>query len=68
MHGPHVRPVYTIFKLCEDFGVSRSKVYEEIAASRLKTFKFGPRQTRIAGEDALAWRETYRQAAEQQKP
>ena len=41
-----------------DFGVSRSAVYQEIKAGRLRVFKIGT-ATRIAGEDAMAWRELY---------
>jgi hypothetical protein len=54
-----VKPVYSIPEFCEDFGPSRSVAYEEIKAGRLRVFKVGA-ATRIAGEDALAWRAIYR--------
>jgi hypothetical protein len=57
--GVHVKPVYSIPEFCRDFGVGRSSAYVEIRAKRLRAFKVGA-STRIAGEDALAWREAYR--------
>ena len=55
----HVKPVYTIPEFCRDFAIGRTVVYEEIQAGRLRAFKLRA-GTRIAGEDALAWRELYR--------
>lgn len=57
--GVVVRPVYNIPDFCKDFGTSRSVAYEEIKAGRLRVFKNGS-ATRIAGEDALAWRDAKR--------
>jgi hypothetical protein len=54
-----VKPVYTLREFCRDFGPCRSVAYEEIKAGRLRIFKVGA-ATRIAGEDALAWRELKR--------
>ena len=54
-----IKPVYTLPVFCRDFGIGRSFAYIEIKAGRLRTFKYGA-ATRIAGEDALAWRELYR--------
>ncbi len=56
-----VRPVYTVDAFCGDFGIGRSTFYAEVRAGRLKAFKIGDR-TAVAGEDAMAWRERYRQA------
>lgn len=57
----NVRPVYTMEAFCRDFGICRSLAYEEIRARRLRVYKVGA-STRIAGEDALAWRDLYRGA------
>ncbi len=57
-----VKPSYKVPEFCLAFGVGRTRVYEEIAAGRLKAFKIG-RATFIAGEDALAWRDAYRTTA-----
>ena len=54
-----VKPVYSMPEFVRDFGVSRSAVYQEIKAGRLRVFKIRT-ATRIAGEDAMAWRESYR--------
>jgi hypothetical protein len=54
-----VKPVYTLQDFCRDFGICRSLAYEEIRGRRLRAYKVGA-STRIAGEDALAWRESYR--------
>ena len=53
-----VKPVYSMPEFVRDFGVSRSAVYQEIKAGRLRVFKIGT-ATRIAGEDAMAWRALY---------
>jgi hypothetical protein len=54
-----VKPVYTVSEFCRDFGLCRSVAYEEIKAGRLRIFKVGA-STRIAGEDAMAWRDSKR--------
>jgi hypothetical protein len=56
-----VRPAYTVDAFCGDFGIGRSTFYAEVRAGRLKAFKVGDK-TMIAGEDAMAWRERYREA------
>ena len=56
-----VKPVYTLQDFCRDFGICRSLAYEEIRDRRLRAYKVGA-STRIAGEDALAWRDSYRDA------
>ena len=56
-----VKPVYALQDFCRDFGICRSMAYEEIRAGRLRAYKVGA-STRIAGEDALAWRDFYRGA------
>lgn len=61
MHGLQVKPVYTLQEFTRDFGICRSLVYEEIKAGRLRAYKVGA-STRVAGEDALAWRDHYRRA------
>lgn len=58
-HIVQLKPAYTIPEFCRDFAIGRSRAYDEIAAGRLKAFKIGA-STRIAGEDALAWRERFR--------
>ncbi|WP_191061406.1 helix-turn-helix domain-containing protein [Geminicoccus harenae] len=62
-----VRPAYDIPGFCEAFGVGRSHVFDEIARGRLRATKIG-RRTVIAGTDALAWLEAYRQASGQSSP
>jgi excisionase family DNA binding protein len=54
-----VRPAYTVDNFCAEFGVGKSKFYEEIRTGRLRAYKVGDR-TMIAGEDGLAWRDRYR--------
>lgn len=61
-NNPPIKPCYKVGQFCEDFAVGRSFVYEEIRSGRLRTFKVGA-MTLIAGEDALAWRESYRAAS-----
>ena len=55
----HIKPVYSIPEFCAEFRIGRTNAYAEIKAGRLRSFKVGD-LTRIAGEDALAWRERYR--------
>ena len=45
---------YTIPELVRDTGAGRSKIYQEIAAGRLKVRKLGKR-TLILHDDAKAW-------------
>ena len=45
---------YTIPELVHDSGAGRSKIYEEIAAGRLKVRKLGKR-TLILHDDASSW-------------
>lgn len=45
---------YDIKSFCKAFNVSRSFVYEEIKAGRLKAVKVG-RRTLIPRDNALAW-------------
>jgi prephenate dehydrogenase len=54
-----VKPSYTVAEFCRDCAICRSRTYEEISAGRLRIFKIGS-STRIAGEDALAWRDMFR--------
>jgi predicted DNA-binding transcriptional regulator AlpA len=48
------RLAYTIPELVHDTGAGRSKIYQEIAAGRLKVRKLGKR-TLILHGDAVAW-------------
>ena len=57
--GLRIKPVYSLQEFCADFGICRSRAYEEIRAGRLRAYKAGA-STRIAGEDALDWRDYYR--------
>lgn len=59
---PNIRPNYPINAFCEQFGFGRSFVYAEIRAGRLRSFKIGPK-TCIAGDDAVAWLNSYRDRA-----
>jgi hypothetical protein len=45
---------YTIPELVHESGAGRSKIYEEIAAGRLKVRKLGKRTLVLHG-DAMAW-------------
>ena len=59
----HVRPVYPLEDLAAAFGVPLALVRREIRDGRLPAFRIG-RLVRIAGEDAIEWRDRYRLAAE----
>jgi hypothetical protein len=59
MHQLYIRPVYGPDEFCQDFDIGRSTFYDEIRAGRLKAFKIG-RFTKVAGEDAIAWRDQHR--------
>lgn len=59
MQTIEVRPSYRLLEFCKEFGIGRTQAYLEIQAGRLRTFKIG-KLTMIAGEDALAWRDSYR--------
>jgi hypothetical protein len=50
------RLAYTIPDLIRDTGAGRSKIYQEIAAGRLKVRKLGKRTLVLHG-DAMAWLE-----------
>lgn len=53
-HNEQVKLAYTIPELVRDTGAGRSKIYEEIAAGRLKVRKLGKRTLVLHG-DAAAW-------------
>jgi hypothetical protein len=53
-----VRPQYPLNDFCREFGIGRTRAYQEIAAGRLKSFKIG-KLTFVTGEAALAWRSLY---------
>ena len=61
MHGIEVRPAYRLIEFCKEFGIGRTLAYLEIGAGRLKVYKVG-KLTLVAGEDALAGRDRYRNA------
>jgi hypothetical protein len=63
MHQVLVRPVYTVDDFCRDFRVGRSTFYAEVRSGRLRTFTVGDRRM-VAGEDAFAWRDRCRAAAQ----
>jgi len=46
--------LYRIPEFCQQFGVSRSTIYRELNAGRLKAVKVG-RRTLLAEEDIDAW-------------
>jgi hypothetical protein len=58
----HVRPVYPLEDLAADFGVPLALIRREIKEGRLPAFHVG-RLLRVAGEDAIEWRDRYRDAA-----
>ena len=60
MSRVRVRPAYPLKGFCQDFGVGLSTAYAEIRAGRLRAFKIGDR-TMVVGEDAIAWRNSYRE-------
>jgi excisionase family DNA binding protein len=53
---------YGISEAVEATNVGRSRLYEDIRAGKLRTFKLGNR-TLIATDDLTAWLESYRKAA-----
>jgi excisionase family DNA binding protein len=59
----YIRLVYPIEDLAAAFGVPLALVRREIREGRLPAFRIG-RLTRIAGEDAIEWRDRYRLAGE----
>lgn len=59
MKHVQVRPQYRLKQFCEEFGIGRTQAYLEIQAGRLRVFKVG-KLTMVAGEDALAWRDSHR--------
>ena len=50
-----MKGAHSVDGFAEDNSLGRTKVYEEIAAGRLKTFLVGRRRL-ISGEAAAAWR------------
>jgi hypothetical protein len=54
-----IRPSYRLADFCEQFGIGRSAAYAEIGAGRLRVFKVG-KLVMVAGEDAIRWRDSYR--------
>ena len=54
MHQDHAPNAMTIAQFCAWAGISRSKVYNEIAAGRLTARKIGVK-TIIARDDANTW-------------
>jgi hypothetical protein len=64
MNQVQVRPAYRINEFCKEFGIGRTLAYLEIQMGRLKVYKIG-KLTMIAGEDALAWRDSYRNGQSQ---
>jgi hypothetical protein len=58
----HVRPVYPLDDLAADFSVPLALIRREIKEGRLPAFHVG-RLLRVAGEDAIEWRDRYRDAA-----
>jgi hypothetical protein len=62
-----IRPLYPLRGFAEDFGVSRTFARREIKEGRLPAFMIG-RMTLIAGEDALEWRELYRDPPRHRRP
>ena len=53
---------YGIAEAVQATNVGRSRLYEEIRAGKLKTFKVGNR-TLIAADDLMAWLASYKNAA-----
>ncbi len=49
------RQAFSIPRFCDTHDIGRSKVYEEIAAGRLRVMKVG-RRTLISAEAAADWR------------
>lgn len=56
---PVTKLSYTIPEAVFAVGIGRSRLYEEISAGRLPTFKVGKR-TLIASEDLRAWLDSFR--------
>lgn len=61
--SPPLRMVYSIAQTAEALGFGRNKVYEEISAGRLRSFKAGRRRM-IAAEDLRAYIDALRGAAQ----
>ena len=59
------KSAYSIDEFCEDNGLGRTRVYEEISSGRLRTLKVGRRRL-ITAEAATAWRQLVE--AESQPP
>ena len=54
MNTTDKKEAYRVTEFCDLYGVAKSKVYEEMAAGRLKVRKLGSRSL-IARVDAEAW-------------
>ena len=52
--GVPFTPALTVAGFCRDYGISRSKAFEEIKSGRLQARKVGSR-TLIGREDAQLW-------------
>jgi excisionase family DNA binding protein len=57
-HSP-TKLAYGIAEAVQATNVGRSRLYQEIRAGKLKTFKVGNR-TLIAAEDLIAWIDSYK--------
>lgn len=66
MEQVSIRPVYPLDDFCSQFGIRRTTAYAEIKAGRLKAFKIRGK-TVVAGEDGIAWRDSYRSNQPQQR-
>jgi excisionase family DNA binding protein len=54
-----VLPVYRVKQMAEDFGCNATTIYAAVKSGELRAFRLGA-QLRIAGEDALKWRDAMR--------
>ena len=61
-HSP-TKLAYGIAEAVTATNVGRSRLYEEIRAGKLKTFKVGNR-TLIAADDLMSWLASYRRASD----
>ena len=57
----HVRPMYTVDLLRNDFKIGRTKIYQEMKDGNLRATKIG-KLTRFTGEDVMAWLNSHRGA------
>lgn len=61
-HRPIDPIAYSIDDACRACGIGRSKLYTEIAAGRLKTYKIGRRRL-VAPRDLREWLAAYQRTA-----